>query len=267
VTHPEPPTGETSAAIGHILEFLKAEIKRQNMTYRDVAEHLDKSEATVKRMLNSPQLGLDQLDVLGKMLGYDLARLLAVATNPDLSTGRMTVEQETALAARPAAFSYFFRLWDGDTPAEIERSTGLSHASTRSYLRYLEEYKLIEVLPGDKVKPFFKGWRLLFIPNGPLNALLYPKRFGNVLRRMQERGQPNVFAHSTSQGWLGHYATFHLDPPRYAELLTDMESLLRRYDQLSANTKGAKAREPVTVAAFIDKFDMYEGVHPEIVEF
>jgi plasmid maintenance system antidote protein VapI len=258
---------DVSPAIGHILEFLKGEIKRQNMTYRDVAEHLDKSEATVKRMLNSAQLGLDQLDALGKILGYDLPRLLAVATNPDLSTGRMTAEQESALAARPAAFTYFYRLWDGDTPADIERSTGISHASTRSYLRFLEEQKLIEVMPGDKVKTFFRGWRLLFIPNGPLNALMYPKRFGNVVRRMQERGQPDVFAHATSQGWLGRYGAFHLDPPRYAEFLTDMEALLRRYDQLSANTKGTQGREPVTVAAFIDRFDLYEGVHPEIVEF
>ncbi len=79
-------------------------------------------------------------------------------------------------------------------------------------------------------------------------------------------GQPGVFSLPTKHGWLGRYSTFMLDPSHYAEFLTDMDSLLRRFDQLPANTQGAQGREAVTVAAFIDRFDMYESVHDPIVE-
>lgn len=258
--------GEVSSEIARILAYLKGEIKRRELTYDDVATCLGKSQATVKRLLNSGQLSLDEIESLAGLIGLSLGRLLAIAATPQLETVSLTHAQEAALAANPPTITYYFRLRDGVAPAQIEKDAGISHMATRRYLRYLEDHGLIEVLPGDKVKLPNNGWRLLFLQNGPLNGLLFPRRLAVIKRHMDERGQPNVFAPAATQGWLGRYMTMHLTPPQYLEMLAESEDLFRRWDLVSASNTGEAGRETVTITAYVDRYDMYEGVMPEICE-
>lgn len=256
-------------AIDRILDYVKGEIKRRGLTYQDVGKALDLSVASVKRLLNSGQISLDKLAIIASLLNESLEAVLTAGSAPDNSRLRFTESQEAALAKNLPAFTYLMQLVDGDGPSKIERDTGISHASTRAYLRFLEDLELIEVHANDRIKfAFQRRRRLYLIPNGPLNAVLFEKRLARIQARITERGQPDVFRHPVEQGWLGRYMTFNLNTKQYLDLLSEISTLIDRTDQASAHARpDDPTYETVTMQCFVDRFDMYDGVMSPIGEF
>ena len=89
------PIAEVALLIGTI----KRELKRQGLTYRDVASALHLSEASVKRLFSSRRLTVERLLEVSRLLGYTLAELgrLSEAAAPQVRM--LSLEQEAKLVA------------------------------------------------------------------------------------------------------------------------------------------------------------------------
>ena len=69
---------------------LKSELKAKGLTYKDVAEHLELTETSVKRLFSAEDMTLKRLDSICDLLGVDLAE-----PSPLASSARSTCTSRT----------------------------------------------------------------------------------------------------------------------------------------------------------------------------
>src|SRR5262249_26298627 len=67
--------GRTMNEVEQLIATIKRQLKAQGLTYRDVAQALALSEASVKRLFASERLNLDRLAQIAALLGFTLAEL------------------------------------------------------------------------------------------------------------------------------------------------------------------------------------------------
>jgi len=84
-----------------LISTIKKQLKRQGLTYRDVARALKLSEPSIKRLFASGRFTINRLVQVSNLLGYTLAELSkeALAAQPRLST--LTDKQEREIVSDP----------------------------------------------------------------------------------------------------------------------------------------------------------------------
>ena len=88
-----------------LISALKRELKFRDLTYAVVAQRINMSEASIKRMLANGRLGLDQLDAILVATGICWADLVQAGMNSEVLLERLPFNQETALVANPQLFA------------------------------------------------------------------------------------------------------------------------------------------------------------------
>jgi len=154
---------EVSQAIGTVKRLLKA----QGLTYRDVASALELSEASVKRVFSDESFTVERLARIARLLGFTLAELLAEAASqvPPLST--LTIEQEAKVVGDARLLLITVCAMNRWTLAEIVAEYRLTRAECLKQLLVLDRMGLIELLPGDRIRPLVArdfDW----LPDGPI---------------------------------------------------------------------------------------------------
>ena len=100
-----------------ILKSLKKCLRAKGLGYRDLAEALDLSESSVKRIFSKQSFTLERLEEVCRFLDmsiYDLTRLTRIDTKDEIT--RLTLEQDQGLADDPLALTYFYLMLTGRTP-------------------------------------------------------------------------------------------------------------------------------------------------------
>lgn len=106
---------------------LRALMKRQHKTLQELAEHLELSLATVKRIFADEDLDLTRLLAVCEWLGVTLGELSALADKDrGDSAVTYTEEQELFLAADPRYLTFLILLSNGKSTEEIAGSYGLT---------------------------------------------------------------------------------------------------------------------------------------------
>jgi transcriptional regulator with XRE-family HTH domain len=149
-----------------IKSVIKDLLKKKNLTYEELAESLECSIPTVKRILGPEELTLNRLLQLCEIVEIDLAELETLTHDTEVPEEKFTEAQETFLAKNPNFFAYIMKLLYGSSPSEIAQTHNLTQRSTDKYLIGLERAELIKVTGRQKVKPVFKRGPTL--GNGPL---------------------------------------------------------------------------------------------------
>ena len=72
-----------------IIIALKRELKARDLTYASLAQRIDMSEASIKRMLANGRLGLDQLDAILLATGIDWTDLVQAGLNNEALLERL----------------------------------------------------------------------------------------------------------------------------------------------------------------------------------
>jgi transcriptional regulator with XRE-family HTH domain len=140
-----------------IKSVIKSLLKKKALSYEDVAEKLECSVPTVKRILGAEELSLNRLLQLCDILSIDLGELQTLLGEGEKQEEKFTPEQEIFLAKNRAHFAYLMKLFDGKTPKQIAEEFKLTARSIDKYLIALEKNELIKVTSGGKVKPAFKA--------------------------------------------------------------------------------------------------------------
>ncbi|MCG8611547.1 MAG: helix-turn-helix transcriptional regulator [Pseudomonadales bacterium] len=154
-----------------LFNALKQILKVQGVRYRDLAELLNTSEPTIKRLFQDQDCKLSRLIEICQMLGISFEDLLEVAANNPVQSKAIPLEIEQALASRPGLMAFFVLLVSDIDQTTIAEQNNLDATDVYLYLRELEKLGLIRLDPKDIVhflvdRPI--KWRL----DGPLHSML-----------------------------------------------------------------------------------------------
>jgi DNA-binding Xre family transcriptional regulator len=196
-----------------VVETLKRCLKMRGLTYRTLAERINLSEASVKRIFSERSFTLRRLEQVCGALEISLSELLRMSDAGDDRASKLSLEQEQALARDPALLSYFYLLLNGWSEAEIRRDYEFEEAQLLELRSRLIELELIEGLPrrGHRLRV---GRQILWRKDGPV-------------RRAYERQVKSEFLQSDFAG-RGDFFSW-----QFAELtVASIEMLKRKLAQL-----------------------------------
>jgi DNA-binding Xre family transcriptional regulator len=205
-----------------ILDALKKCLRAKGLTYRDVAEALEISEASVKRIFSRKTFTLSRLEEICRLLEisiYDLTRLTEM--HAERGSSALTVAQEEALAEDSSLLTYFYLLLLGRTADRIAREYGVDKRQETRLLTRLDRLKLIDLYPRNRFR-LLTGRRILWRPDGPI-------------RRRYEREVKAQFLDHRFKGrdeWLSLEST-ELSEASIKVLTRKLERLSQDFDELA----------------------------------
>ena len=151
-----------------LIAALKRCLKAKGISYRQLAEQLQISEASVKRTFAQQSFTLNRLEQICRILDinlYELTKMSALAK--DSLPRKLTVLQEQALADDPTLLTYLYLLLNGWASHDINSRYQLDELQGIRLLAALDRLKLIELQPHNKVR-LLVSRDLQWLPNGPV---------------------------------------------------------------------------------------------------
>lgn len=150
-----------------LLDALKRNLKLRGLTYRDVAAHLDISEASVKRLFTSQNISLERLNKVCELANLNFIELVKQMDADMHSLDQLTEAQESELVADTGLLLIAFVIINGMSYADILHYYNFEETRLIQYLARLDRLRLIELLPNNRfilrISPNF-AWR----KNGPI---------------------------------------------------------------------------------------------------
>lgn len=186
--------------VKQLVATVKHQLKAQGLTYRDVADALALSEASVKRMFASERLSVDRLAQVSAMLGFSLAELTqeAAAAPPALRT--LTREQEVQLVSDRKLLLVAVCALNHWSAEEIVAAYKITLAECVKRLLVLDRMGLITLLPNDRIR--LRVMRDFdWLPDGPIRTFFRQEGLEDFLdSRFDQAGQTMEFAHAMLTG-------------------------------------------------------------------
>ncbi len=148
----------TESDASAVVSTLKAILRDRKISYQELADELDVSLPTVKRMLNKPMIPLDRLMAICRIADVELGDVLSRAESLKPTHYEFSIEQDALFHSRPEFLAYFLELGlENKSPDEIATENQLNQRSTDSYLIGLAKIGLIERQMGNDVRLLVKG--------------------------------------------------------------------------------------------------------------
>ena len=145
-----------------LIDVIKQELKAQDKTYADVAEALEISESSVKRMFSKKEMPLTRVDDICRILNTDFAELSRRVVHSTPLMTELTYEQETAVNKDPKLMLLAICVLSYWTFEQIVSTYQITEAQTTAGLLQLDKLGVIELKPLNryrlKVAKTFK-WR------------------------------------------------------------------------------------------------------------
>lgn len=135
-----------------LLQTLKQCLKAQGKTYADVADALDLSEASVKRMFSEQQFSLQRLDSVCNMLGLEISDLVKQMDASQAKIEQLTRSQEIEIIQDMELTLVTVCVFNHWSIEDITNYFTLSHEECIGKLLKLDKIGIIELLPHNKVK-------------------------------------------------------------------------------------------------------------------
>jgi len=159
--------GRTMHQARLLIATLKQELKKQNKTYKHVAKALELSEASVKRLFCEEAFSLERLDKICELLQMEFTDLVKLMEKNINLTSQLTLTQEQELVADIRLLLMAHFLIHGLLFSEIITRYKISETEGIQLLAKLDRMKVIELLPGNKVKMIISK-DFQWIKNGPI---------------------------------------------------------------------------------------------------
>lgn len=150
-----------------IVDVLRAELRAANLTYKTLAERIDMSESSVKRLFGQKDMPLSRLAQICQAGGIALEDVLRRAADARPQADALTLPQETALVAKPHLLLVAICCLGHWTFEQIVENYRLTQAECIAAMAELDRLGLIELRPlnryGMRVSHAFH-----WLPDGPV---------------------------------------------------------------------------------------------------
>ena len=157
-----------------IVQELKRVLKERELTYAEVARGLGLSVASVKRLFSTGAFSLTRIEAICQLAKLELSELAERARNRATSTTKLSLAQEKEVVADPRLFLITWLVLNRTPFEHIVREYDLPEREVVRYLIRLDRLRIIDLLPGNRVKLLVDRhftWRA----DGPVQAYLFEK--------------------------------------------------------------------------------------------
>ena len=152
-----------------LLVTLKKTLKAHGFTYADVASHLELSQASIKRLFSEESISLQRLDQICQMMDLEISDLVRLMSEQQAHIQQLTIEQEQELSQDLGLLLIALCVLNKWTMAEIIEHYQLDQHYCIQKLAYLDRLKVIELLPGNRIKLLIAA-NFSWIENGPIQT-------------------------------------------------------------------------------------------------
>jgi transcriptional regulator with XRE-family HTH domain len=140
-------------ATTHVLvQTLKRALKAKGYTYRQVAEALDLSEASVKRLLTGADLSVARLDRICQMMAMDVMDLAKMAESESRKLAELSEAQEKELVADEKLLLVAYWAVHGWRLADMLAYFQITEPEAIHCLIRLEKLNFLQLLPGNRIR-------------------------------------------------------------------------------------------------------------------
>mgnify|MGYP000011429578 FL=1 len=157
--------------IKHVTSTLKQLLKQNKITYRDVAQYLELSEANVKRVFASNSFSLSRLEQICNFINLSLSDLFILAEKQQQQLSQLTLEQEVELIDNPKLLLVAVCVRDSWSFDEIITRYDIDRYECIRLMAKLDKIKLIQLLPNNNYKLLISQ-DFRWIKNGPLEKFM-----------------------------------------------------------------------------------------------
>lgn len=138
--------------IERMTEVLKRTLRQRDMTYAQLARRIKLSEVSVKRMFSKRAFTVQRLEQVCAALDLDIYSVAKMARGEGERLSELTIEQERALAKDERLITLFHLLLHDWTVPQVCNEFSINEAQAIRLLVKLERLKLLDLLPGNRVK-------------------------------------------------------------------------------------------------------------------
>lgn len=213
---------QTSQLIGTLKQALKANGK----TYADVAEHLQLSEASVKRLFSEQSFSLARLDQVCQLLKMEISDLVQQMNELQRAPiSGLSLDQEREIAADLKLLLVTVCVLNHWSFRQILDYFHLSETDCIRYLAQLDRLQLIELQPGNRIRlriaPNF-AWQ----ENGPIQRFFQEKLEQEFFNSRFDKAEEKLLV-----------ANAMLSKSTNALFQRRLEQLVREFDALAADDR------------------------------
>lgn len=150
-----------------LLSVLKQQLKLKGITYKKLAHELGLTESAIKQMFGADNMSLKRMDAICEVLKLDISDLVLLSEEQENKIELLTKEQEAILIGDEKLLLVAYCVVNHWTFEEITTRYRLSETDCIKHLAKLDKMKLIELLPGNRIKALIApnfDWQ----PDGPI---------------------------------------------------------------------------------------------------
>ena len=159
-----------------LIEALKRTLKAHGLTYADVAQHLDLSEANIKRLFSKQTFTLERLDQVCQLMDMEISDLVQEMNGRKsaIAITGLSLEQEAEIAGDVELLLVTVCVLNRWTMQEIMHRFHISETKCIQHLAKLDRLRLIELLPKNLVK-LLVARNFKWQENGPIQRFFQEK--------------------------------------------------------------------------------------------
>ncbi len=155
------------ARSSRIVATLKKELRLRSLSYRVLAEELGLSESAVKQMFAGGNMSLKRLDAVCDVLGIEISDLAGLAESGEEKIAELSREHERELVDDVKFLLVAYCVVNHWPFEDIVSYFDVEDTECIQYLARLDRMKLIELLPGNRIKPLI-ATNFKWQANGPI---------------------------------------------------------------------------------------------------
>lgn len=200
---------------------IKRELKRRQLSYRALADHLELSESAVKQMFSAGNFTLKRLDAICELLGLAFAELAQLASTDSDGVDGLSVEQEERLIGDPVLLLVAYCVVNRWSFEDIISHYNISEPQCITKLAELDRMRMAELLPGNRIRPMI-GVNFKWQPNGPIEQYFRQE----VQDQFFDSGFDDAHA-------LRHVRSGDISMTTFEQLVTRLNSVGQLFDDLA----------------------------------
>ena len=208
-----------------LIDTLKQELRKQGITYKQVAHVLALSEASVKRLFSENSFSIARLELVCGLLNLEFSDLVQLMENNIDRTTQLSLEMEKELVSDIKLLLMAHFLVSKLKFSEIIQIYKISETEGIRLLAKLDRMKFIQLLPGNRVKLMISR-NFKWIPDGPI-------------QRFYEQKVQSEFFDSSFSG-MGEFRIFvsgMLSRTANAEIISKLKHLANEIHELSSESE------------------------------
>jgi hypothetical protein len=242
--------GQTSVLFKY---FVKNQLKKQDLRYSDLAEHLNLSLAAVKKIMTEGDFKLSRMESIASWLGFTLLEALQIIDNESYAKSFLTPSQEKILANDPMNFYVLILLVCCFSLKEVSSRTQISQQNLQKILLILDKAGIIELYSNNK-------FRILISPpyhmdlKGPLYKRLIPPFLKVCCRQVEKENKGALLFKAYEMYMTDEFAD------KFKKEINTIADHYLKLSKISARANQSTKLKPVTILLFLNQHDSWREV-------